>query len=36
MKYNKEGVRKYNLVTCEYGIWDNPYVFLNLTALGIN
>ena len=36
MEYNKEGVRKYNLVTCEYGTWDNPYVFLNLTALGIN
>ena len=36
MEYNKEEVKKYHLVVCEYGTLDNPYVFLNLTALGIN
>lgn len=36
IEYNEEEVRRYHLIVCEYDTWDNPYVFLNLTVLGIN
>ena len=35
MEYNKKEVKRYHLIVCEYDTWDNPYIFLNLTALQV-